>query len=151
MEGTKAKRRFSTTKPDLVADDRADADSERAPEGDSRQRAEEEEGGLVEVEGVVDPASGQRRIADRETESFADQAEGDPGEQAGGELGRDDARPPGCEEEGGADRAEAVFARHEHDPRERGEDPGEAADAEQTALILGARQARCVREEPGQE
>jgi hypothetical protein len=40
------------------------------------------------------------------------------------------------------DRAEAVFAGHQHDPGERGEDAGEDADAQQSALEL-----RAVREE----
>ena len=114
---------------DLVADDRAEADADRAPERDAGERAEQEQRGLAAVERVVDAAAGEDGVADREAEPFADEAEDDAGEQPGGELGADHARAFGREQEGGADRAEAVFAGHEHDPGERGEDAGEAADA----------------------
>ena len=53
---------------DLVADDDAEADADRAPQCDAGERAEHQERGLAAVERVVDATARERGVADPEAE-----------------------------------------------------------------------------------
>ena len=78
---------------DLVADDRADPDADARPRARSPASVPEQRAASIwppfEREGMPRPA--RQRVADREAEPLADDAEREPGEQAGGELGGDHA------------------------------------------------------------
>jgi hypothetical protein len=56
----------------------------------------------------VDAAAGECGVADREAESFGDDAEDEAGEESGCEFGGEDARPFGCEQEGRSDGAGGI-------------------------------------------
>ena len=75
-----------------------------------------------------------------------------PASRPAASLALEHARASRGEQEGRADRAVAVLARHEHDPRERREDPGEAADAR--AVRVDPRcssRSRRLRQQPGEQ
>ena len=98
--GDEAPGEQADDRADLVADDRAESNADRSPEGCCREGAEQEEGDLVAVEGEVNAAAGEGGVADSEAESFGDDAEDEAGEESGCELGGEDARPFGREQEG---------------------------------------------------
>src|SRR5262249_31411074 len=136
---------------DLAADDRADRDADHAPEGDGGEPAPDQEHRLSGGEGEGDAACVECEGADPVSERLADEAEGDPGKEAGCGLGGEHVRASGIEEERRFDRAVAVFTGDQHAAGEGGEDVGDAADVEEAALVLGGRQVRGLGEEAAQE
>ena len=134
---------------DLVADDRAEPDADPAPERGARERAEQEQRDLAAVERSGDTAAGEDRVADPEAEPFADDAEHEPGEQARGELRRQTTR-----ERRGVNRnvGRIVPKRYSlvtsRTPASAEKITGEAADAEQVALVLACREMSVVLSRP---
>ena len=99
-EGTKAKRRFSTTKPQasrpMIAPTwlrtiDAEPDADRAPECDAGERAQHQQRDLAAVEREGDATAREDSVADPEAEPFSDDAEREPGEQSCGQLRREHA------------------------------------------------------------
>jgi hypothetical protein len=62
--GDEAPREQRDDRSDLITDDRAQADADSAPESRACDRAEKEERDLAAVEGEVDAAAGEARVAD---------------------------------------------------------------------------------------
>src|SRR5581483_3382349 len=158
--GTKAKRRFSTTKPQARRvmmpatwfRRTAPRPTPIAPQRATPAKVPSRSSVIwFAVERELDAAGREGCVADEKAESFADDAEREPCEQTGGELGGEHAGSFGCEEEGGADGAVAVLAGDEHDPGEGGENAGEAADTEQAALVLGGLELRGLRQQSGEQ
>src|SRR6476660_6190237 len=136
---------------DLVAHDRPEADADPAPERGRRERAEPELDERTPTERAVDPSSREDAETDREREPLADQRKNDPRKQARDVLGRDHDPAARREHERRPDRPKSVLARDDQDPREGGEEGGEAADTEEVPLIVRGGQVFPARQEAGQQ
>src|SRR5512132_1217408 len=135
----------------LAAEDGAKGDADGAPDGRGGHGSDEQQSRLSVVERVVDAAPGEAHVTDAEAERLAGNAEDGPGEQAGAKLRAQHTRASRVEQEGRPDRAVAVLAGHQHDPREGREDAGQAADAQQRALVVGREELRLLGEQPRQQ
>jgi hypothetical protein len=135
----------------LVAHDHADAHPDPAPQSGSHEGSQREQLVVVSMQGERDAAPVQDHRADPHREQLSHRGEHESGQEACNDLGGDHLPTARVEQERRPDRAEPVFARHEEDAGKCREHPGEAADAEQVALVLLSGQARDRAQEPSQQ